>query len=363
MFRFIHPILVRADIPMVFPSPSFENYSDHLNVTVAGPGKLAVNAVSVGELDSFPVSGSTIPSPGPNDRRIIQTSLPTGPGIIGHLHAPLPADDSVNIASHRSHVVAPTSVLYSDTPASSSRTSVGEMTRNNGYSQSVQSVPRVMNSPGANPQASTRTNKSTLQIAKGKAPPIIMPIPPPSIETLTNLTLGTQTMTASSKSQYIFPSSKSPVVGSTVTLGSDNSTAGPALQTSGTYIFLESRSSSLLLPVQTPIPGTSKNPPFLTVNEQTARSDSLGQYFIDGQTLTPGGVITVSGTTVSLIPNKSDVIVGSTKFLGPSVTATIGSGSNGSEVQKFTGSALGVGDGLWSSSTTLLLAMAVLLWL
>ena len=247
------------------------------------PGVALVSAVSVSELDASPVSGPTTSSPGPNDRSIT-TSLLTGSGFIGRLGAEVSADGPVIIASHRSHVVALTSALFSDTPASSTRTSVGETTRNNGYSQSVQSVPRFVNSPSANPQASTGIDTSTLQIAKGKAPPTITAVPPPSIETLPDLTLGTQTLIASSKSRHIFPSSQSLAVGSTITLGSHNSTALSALQTSGIYIFLVSGSSSLLLPIQTPIPEPFKTPPLLKVNEQTARSDSLGQYFIDGQT-------------------------------------------------------------------------------
>ncbi len=66
------------------------------------------------------------------------------------------------------------------------------------------------------------------------------------------------------------------------------------------------------------------------------------QYIVGSQTLTAGGVITVSGTRVSLAAGESDVVIGSsTEALAPYITAGFGVGTNGSGVQVFAGGAEG----------------------
>ena len=70
-------------------------------------------------------------------------------------------------------------------------------------------------------------------------------------------------------------------------------------------------------------------------------ADNAGQYIVDGLTLTPGGVITVGGTRVSLEGGGTGVVVGtSTEALGALITAGLGSGPGGngtSGVKPFTG--------------------------
>ena len=51
--------------------------------------------------------------------------------------------------------------------------------------------------------------------------------------------------------------------------------------------------------------------PAITFKGQTITADSASQYVIAGQTLTPGGVVTVSGTPLSLDPAESRMMIGS----------------------------------------------------
>lgn len=143
------------------------------------------------------------------------------------------------------------------------------------------------------------------------------------------------------------------------------STTVLARQTSGTQPFLVPGSSTSLPFYGTTTPDLPKTPPPLTISGQTLTANSLNQYEIDGQTLTPGGVAVISGTTISLAPDESAIVVGSsTETLSAKVTTGSGSGSNVTEVQPFRGTALGARDGLWSSSMVMLLVgIAVLLWL
>ena len=112
------------------------------------------------------------------------------------------------------------------------------------------------------------------------------------------------------------------------------------------------------------MPTLSKIPPFLTISGQTVTVNSLGHYSIDSPPLTKGAVTTVSGKMISLASKKSAVVVGtSTKAFGPSGTVEFGSGSNGTEVQRFSGNALGARDGLCGSSMMFLVFFMVVLWL
>ena len=83
------------------------------------------------------------------------------------------------------------------------------------------------------------------------------------------------------------------------------------LQTSGGNAVLKVDSSTTTLS-SSPTPA-----PTVTFDDHTYLADSQGAYIIDNQTLTPGGVVSVSGTYISLAPNASVVEIGtSTDLLG-----------------------------------------------
>ena len=66
-------------------------------------------------------------------------------------------------------------------------------------------------------------------------------------------------------------------------------------------------------------------------------ANSEGQYIISSQTLTAGGVITISGTPISLAPGYTQVVVGSsTEALAGLTTAGFGKGAGGIEAPTLT---------------------------
>ena len=167
-------------------------------------------------------------------------------------------------------------------------------------------------------------------------------------------------MTANSLSQYnidgqiLTPGGIVTVSSIAISLGSDDSNAiiGTKTEALGPYSTGGLRSGSAV---------TTR--PDLMLGTQTLTSNSLGQYNINGKTLTPGDAITVSGTTVSLASDGSDVVVGTrTEAPGAYITAGLRPGSNGTAVQ-FQGRALGMRDGLLCSSMVLLAGLTVPLWL
>ena len=126
---------------------------------------------------------------------------------------------------------------------------------------------------------------------------LAIPTPPP-------LTFGSQTITPNAAGQYII----------------DDQTLSPgsAITISGTPISLAADDSYAVIGSSTErLAGAITSPPTLTIGSQTVTANAQGQYIIDGQTLTPGGVVTVSGTRISLAADETDVVVGtSTEGLG-----------------------------------------------
>ena len=65
----------------------------------------------------------------------------------------------------------------------------------------------------------------------------------------------------------------------------------------------------------------------LSLGSQPLTTNSQGQYLIGSQTLSPGNAITVSGTPISLAPNASQLVVGSsTEGLGRHIMSGLGGG-------------------------------------
>ncbi|KAG8526617.1 uncharacterized protein KY384_008818 [Bacidia gigantensis] len=144
---------------------------------------------------------------------------------------------------------------------------------------------------------------------------------PNEVATIMALKVGGQTVQQNSQGLYV-------VDGQTVNPGA------PAISVSGTPISLDPAGSEAVVggvtqtlsPMQTP--SVSLKP--LVFGDQTIRPDAQSRYVIKGQTLTPGGAVTVDDTIVSFAPNGSEVVVGtSTESLNnPSSSAS--SGRNGS---------------------------------
>ena len=259
-----------------------------------------------------------------------------------------------------SHVPAATPPLKTDITASSTGITVG-------ISKSLHSLPNVPQSSSTTLQPSGTKKSSNLTIPNDErvlVQGVSTESLSPGIDAHLGLVSGSQTSAVVYKSQYIFPSSHTLILDPTTTRGFDTSTSPQALLSSITHVLHDSSSTVSLLFRPSATPSISKEPSLSTISGQTITANSLGQYSFDNQTLTPGGVITISGSKISLAPNASDLIIGtSTEALGPSVSAYLGSGPSGKEVQKFTGNALGASDGLWSSSMMLLVSFLLLLWI
>ena len=259
----------------------------------------------------------------------------------------------------------------------------GEMTTPSVHSHTVQSIPAVAKGSSATPQPSsgtielslelpnrkgipktnTSTNELHLKLHESKATPAYdtsTSMPSLPIETQPSLIFGMRTISSNTESQYILPTSQILSLGSIVTA----STANLALQPSGTQALLVSGSStSLLSSTTSTMPEASKKASPPTISSQTIQAVSLSQYSIDGQTLTPSGVNTFSGTAIALASSASGTTVKNGPKASSSTTTQVGSISNGTEVQNFTANALGVRDELWRSLMVLLTGTALLLWL
>ncbi|KAF3007622.1 hypothetical protein E8E13_008259 [Curvularia kusanoi] len=175
-----------------------------------------------------------------------------------------------------------------------------------------------------------------------------------------------------------------PGTGTTYQVGAAMLTPGGSVVVAGTTISLAMGATALVINGVTTsllaqaIPSIT-NPPLLTIGHETytAVSGSITAYIIGGQTLTPGGTITVEGTTIVLSPFATELIYGvsgqsKSTALFPATTssemkttaaASASEGQSGGAQAAPTSSSRGVASQLKASFTAFAGAAACMGWL
>ena len=222
--------------------------------------------------------------------------------------SPLPLNIAATLPSASAITTLPPITIngHAITANSQNQYLVGSQTLTPGGQITVSGVP-ISLSPSEN---ALIIGSSTENLA---AAAITTPPSPPPV-----LTIGSQTITANSLHQFL-------IAGSTLT-------PGGSITVSGTLISLSPDEASLVVGTSTENLRTTAAPPAITIGSQTITANPADQYIVDRQTLTPGGVITVAGTRISLTPDETAVVVGSsTEVLGgsASASATAGVGTSG----------------------------------
>lgn len=124
-----------------------------------------------------------------------------------------------------------------------------------------------------------------------------------------SITVGGTVYSAASDSPYV-------IAGQTLSPGS-------AITVDGTTVSLEASGATVVINGVTQTPSSAATQaPILTIGGATYTANSGSSYLIDGQTLTPGAAITVSGTTISLDSSDSTLVVNG-------VTETLSHSSSG----------------------------------
>ncbi|KAK3678966.1 hypothetical protein LTR78_001419 [Recurvomyces mirabilis] len=123
------------------------------------------------------------------------------------------------------------------------------------------------------------------------------------------LTIGSQTFTANAATQF------SLAPGATLTPGGQVVVSGTtiSLANGATALVVNGKSQALSAPLVTPAP-------MIVVGGTAYQANAGSTYDVAGQILTPGGVITVSGSTISLASGASAVVIN-----GKTTTLTSGS--------------------------------------
>lgn len=184
--------------------------------------------------------------------------------------------------------------------------------------------------------------------------------------------IGTSTIPLSGNSPDVITfagSTYKPTSGS-FTIDSQTLAPGGAITVSGTVISLSPASPTPYAVIGSstvPLASATPKPDLLTFGRQVYTANSLTDFVIAGQTLTPGGVITVSGTPISLAPAATDAVVGtSTVGIGGYIMngfnggGDSGIGGNGSVVQ-FLGEGQGRNRSLERALRTMWLSFGVVL--
>lgn len=100
---------------------------------------------------------------------------------------------------------------------------------------------------------------------------------------------------------------------------------GPAITYMGSTISLLPSGTAIVVNGKTTYLqyGTTTNPPLITFDGTVFTANAGTTFLIDGQTLTPGGIITIDGTIISLSPSATAVVInGKTTTLFPATTTT-----------------------------------------
>ena len=163
------------------------------------------------------------------------------------------------------------------------------------------------------------------------------------------------------------------------TIAGQTITPGGAITVSGTRISLSPSTTADAYAVigssTIPLEPATAGLDLLTFGGKVYTANSFTDFVIGGQTLTPGGIITVDGTPISLAPTATDAVVGtSTVGIGGYImngfngAGSSGSGDNGSVVQ-FLGQGRGETDLLkcglrllWPSVAVMLVSVTGLIW-
>ena len=126
------------------------------------------------------------------------------------------------------------------------------------------------------------------------------------------LTFAGSTYTANSATQFI-------VAGQTLTPGGTITASSTVISMPQGTNFAVIGSSTQFLGTASAKPSTAEAP-VLTLGGSTYTADASSDFVIASQTLTPGGIITVLGTPISLAPGAADAVVGSsTQMLSSAV--------------------------------------------
>ncbi|MCJ1461136.1 hypothetical protein MMC28_011518 [Mycoblastus sanguinarius] len=120
-----------------------------------------------------------------------------------------------------------------------------------------------------------------------------------------SLTTTSPTLITSTGTTYTATSETFVIDGTTLTLGSAITVADTRLSL---RLFQSSAPAYVVVDISTFSFGV---PNRLTIGGHIYTANSLSDFIINRQTLTPGGVITVGGTPVSLSPDSKNAIVGS----------------------------------------------------
>lgn len=269
------PLVPITDAPAASPQPG---------ILAFGGASYTADASS-----RFVIAGQTVAPAGPGIT-VSGTPIIIAPGgtaaVIGTTTVPIvhkPAVDMPNIAP----VLIFAGSTY--TASTSSAFVIEGQTLTPGSNIEVQGTPISYPSVG-----------SEIVIGTSTEPLSFATITPPAIAPM--FTYDGSTYTADSSSQFI--------------IGGQTLIPGNAITVSGTPISYAAAASAVVIGTSTESLSFATITPaaaVLTFDGSTYTADVSSDFVINGQTLTPGGIITVSGTPISYAATGSAVVIGTSK--------------------------------------------------
>ena len=241
-----------------------------------------------------------------------QTLAPGGTVTVSGTPIHIPSGASVVVVGSSTHVLAAATPTTAVPTATYREITFGDQT----YTASGSTPEFIIGSQTLTPNGAVTVSGTSIRIPSGASVvivgsstqslvPIIATTPEP-VATAAEMTFGGKTYTASGSTPEFI------IAGQTLT-------PNGAITVSGTPIHIPSQASVVVIGSSTQSlntviatsPGSVAAIGEITFGRQIYTADTASQFRIGGQTLTPGGVVTVNGTQVSYAPEATDVVVGS----------------------------------------------------
>ena len=256
---------------------------------------------------TFTASGST-----PEFVIAGQTLTPDGTVTISGTPINIPSGGSVAIIGSSTHILAAVTPTAIVPPATYQEITFGDQT----YTASGSTPEFVIGGQTLTANGAVTISGTAVRIPSGASVVVIgsntQPLAPiiatssDNVVTAAKMTFGGKTYSATGSTPEFI------IAGQTLTPGGALTVSGTPIRIpSGASVVIVGTSTQLLATVIATSSANIATVGKITFGGQTYTADTASQFKIGGQTLTPGGVITVDGTRVSYAPEATDVVVGS----------------------------------------------------
>ena len=282
-------------------------------VSLASDASNAVVGSNVEELTDIDIIPTAVRTTGGAIYQIAgQTLTPGGTVTVSGTPVHIPSGASVAVIGSSTYILAPATSTAVVPTATYREITFGDQT----YTASGSTPEFIIAGQTLTPNGAVTVSGTPIHIPSGASAVVvgsstqslapIIATSPDNVAIAAEMTFGGKTYSASGSTPEFL------IAGQTLTpKGAVTVSGTPIHIPSGASVVVVGSSTQAIATVIATSPTDVATVGEITFGGQTYTADTASQFRIEGQTLTPGGVVTVDGTQVSYAPEATDVVVGS----------------------------------------------------